>query len=233
MQIKKELTYHKRLFITPERINELEELLNRYCEVIKYDAKTSSGTTLSFDNRKELLEYDNFKNGKIVSLDITCRSKDYLTSIDIGFAPSLYPKNISAKCNYKFTDNDSERLFVDAWTTFLEKATEYQNSYVLCQITALVFGLSLGIYLLVRYFNTRFRMVSYMPLMFILMYYIIKSPMKENTIWSKVFPPAVFSWGEEQRKYTDYVRIRSNLFWVVVIPTVISIFLEIISIGKM
>lgn len=233
MLIKKELTYYKRLFITPERINELEELLNRYCEVIKYDAKTNSGTTLSFESREELLEYDNFKNGKIVSLDISCRSKDYSTAIEIGFAPSLSWKNISAKCNYKFTDNDSERLFVDAWTTFLKKATEYQKSYVLCQITTLVFGLSLGVYLLIRYFNTPFKMVSYMPLMFYLMYLFIRSPLKDNTIWSRVFPPVVFSWGEEAKKYSNYIRVRSNLFWVVVVPTVISIVFEIISIGRM
>ncbi|MBQ4447069.1 MAG: hypothetical protein II897_02095 [Clostridia bacterium] len=233
MIIRKETTYRKRLVISQNRIIELDSILEKYCERIRYKATTDQGTSLAFEDRDELLKYDNFKNGKTISLDVSGESKDRSTSIEITIAPTFKLKDETARCRYEFSDNDKERLFVDDWTTFLKKCTEYQISYTICKVATFVFWLSLGVYFLVRFFNTKLRDLSYYPLLFILMFSFIKTVTHDKTIWDRVFPPAVFPWGEEREKNLKRINIRSQLFWAVVIPTAISIAFEIVSIIRM
>ena len=233
MVIKKEKPYYKRLVITEDRINELEEILKNYCDVISYDAKTSSKTSLSFESREELLAYDNFVNGKITSLDISCRSKDYSTSIDIRFAPETRVRNETALCNYRFSDSDNETLFVKAWENYLKKSTEYQSSYILCRCASFLFCFSLCLFLVLRFFNTKLRFVSVFLLAYFLVFSTINALSHAKPLWEKVFPPAEFPWGEEKEKYAKQITRRSNMFWNVVIPTLLSIAFEILSIVKM
>ena len=233
MTIEKELFYKKRLVISLNRINELENIIRKYCNEIRYKATTENGSSLIFKDTTELQEYDNFKNGKIVHLNIMCRSEDFLTSIEIDLAPKYHTKKETAYCKYTFTNYDQERLFVGAWDEFLKKSTEYQTSYQICLVCSYVLMSAFCVFLPIRFSNTKYGVLTLVPIIFLLLLIYSTFLLKSDTIWDKVFPPAVFPWGEEEHKYNKLISLRSNLFWAVVIPTILSIVLETISIVKM
>ena len=47
-------------------------------------------------------------------------------------------------------------------------------------------------------------------------------------IWKKLFPRAIYAWGEETESYSRLEKLRSNLFWGVLIATVISVVVGLI-----
>ncbi len=233
MTIEKELFYKKRLVISLDRIDELDTILRKYCHTIRYKATTANGSSLIFKDKIELQKYDNFKNGKIVHLNIMCRSEDYLTSIEIDLAPKYHLKKETARCKYTFTDYDQERLFVGAWEEFLKKITEYQISYRICLICSFILVTAFCVFLPIRFINTKYGALTLFPIIIYLLFEFTTIMYKSDTLWDKIFPPAVFPWGEEEHKYNKLITLRSNLFWAVVIPTIVSIVLETLSIVKM
>ncbi|MBR3297929.1 MAG: hypothetical protein IKI64_01865 [Clostridia bacterium] len=233
MIIKKELSFKKRLVLSPDRINELDSILKKYCDEIQYSATTDNATSLTFENREELLSYDNYMNGRIKSLNIACSSSDYSTSIDIIVAPRFTLKNETASCSYKFDNNDKERLFVDAWKTLMEKSAEYQASYMISKAFVFIFGLCLSLYLtIVLLNNAEWHSGAYLPLTAFIMNTFLKRLYQNSSLLNRVFPPAVFPWGEENKRHSKRIAWRSNLFWAAIVPTLISIALEVYSVIK-
>ena len=233
MIIKKELSFKKRLVLSPDRINELDATLKKHCDKVQYSATTDTETSLTFENLDELLEYDNYKNGRIKSLKITCTSSDYSTSIDIIIAPQFTLKHETAICSYEFDNNDKERLFVDAWKTLMAKSAEYQVSYMISKSIIFVFLLCLSLFLtIVLLSNAQWRTIAHLPIVALIMSVFFRRLAPNISLLNRVFPPAVFPWGEERNRHLKRIAWRSNLFWAAIVPTVISIAFEVYSVIK-
>ena len=62
--------YSKHIFLDKSRMKELHILLMKHCDRLELSVKTIGNSKIEFDSFEELMEYSNFKNGRIHQLNI-------------------------------------------------------------------------------------------------------------------------------------------------------------------
>ena len=70
MKINGKFEYKKAIKLTKTRLQELESVLLRYTDRMSYSGRTLLGNEISFDDLTEVLDFENFGNQRLVSLDI-------------------------------------------------------------------------------------------------------------------------------------------------------------------
>ena len=225
MTISGRYSYKRALKLTPDRMRQLEELLNRYFDKIVYNCNIKNGSDITFQSLEEMLEYDNFSTGKIVSMNIYGETTAQLTiNFSEGYGTfSNYEQVVY--CNYTLYDVVQDTIFIKELNEFFKKST--LNYWLIGKAT--LFSLSLACYsfiLIFRIIEARLRfsaanlsldeLLLAIALLF-LAYFIDKNLLK------KLFPPIVFYWGEEERAFDKKDKLRTNLFWVVLVGILIGI----------
>ena len=231
--------YSKIVVLTLPRLQELRSILQKFGECINYSVRTRNNAEIYFDSFDELSGFDNFQDNKIVSLDVECKNciqeNDGNVSISISFSPASPYETASVRCYYYFSDTEKEMVFISEFTRFLNKISTYDRSYKVCEWSSFLAFLVLGVYPVFLQidsisFYQRARglfpvvMVFFVSELIATFLYFLCS----RLIWKKLFPRAIYAWGEEAFRYSKLEKLRSNLFWVVLIAPVISIIIGLI-----
>lgn len=239
MKKRRYFEYKKTVLLTIPRLQELNQLLQKHGKCINYSATTKNHAEVLFDTFEELTNFDNFQENKIVSLSIECRncrqSDDSEVYINIEFSPSSPYDTDTLRCYYYFFDVEKETVFLSDFNRFLVKTATYDRNYKVCEWSTFLAFFILGLYPVfipfggVPYYQ-RVRglfpviMAVLLSEMFAFFLYYLISRM----IWKKLFPKAIFAWGEESAHYAKLEIIREQLFWVVLIGPVMSIIVGLI-----
>lgn len=230
------LTYERIIVLTIQRMEELQTLLLKHCDNIKYTATTKNEAEILFDSFDELCSFNNFGDDKITSLSMECRkNKDYQFMIDISFSPK-YPYNEKiVRCMYRFSDVDNESIFVSDFRKFLDKTSIFHRKYMICEWASFAFFIILGLFPIFLPFNGTpfYKMTTDIKSLitgigFFEFIAMILNKMCSKYIWEKLYPKVIYVWGEECEKYKSLEKLRSNLFWVVLVSPVLSIIIGLI-----
>lgn len=223
-------TYKRIIVLTIQRMKELETLLLKHCDSIAYKAITKNDAEILFDSFDEMSGFSNFGDDKIKSLSLKCRVKnDYNFMIDIVFSPKYPYYSDTVRCMYCFSNIDKESVFIADFKKFLDRIAIYHTRYTICEWASFAFFLILGLYPIFIPFNGNayyqtargvFPLIMGILLSEVIpigLYYLCS-----KLIWKKLFPRAIYAWGEESESYSRLEKVRSSLFWGVLVTTVIS-----------
>ena len=147
MKINGKFEYKKAIKLTKTRLQELESVLLRYTDRMSYSGRTLLGNEISFDDLTEVLDFENFGNQRLVSLDIYGH-KGYSRIIHIKICADegiLVNYNNTVVCNYEFEKLNDVTLFTNELSNFFEKCkTSY---WLLAKMRTLTFLLILVIFI--------------------------------------------------------------------------------------
>ncbi len=230
MEIEGNFSYSKSLVLTKERILDLVEILEGYCERIKYEVVTINNLTITFQSKEELLAYDNYGKKRIKELTISGYSKysrvfrmDYLSK-QWG---SLLGYWKTVKCSHAFSDMKDAEQFKEAILLLLRKATPsywWVGKISTWGIIWISSALSTVYYI---FTGKAFKYEGGAGLFFVggaIAFLIIALSVSfDYYIIGSLYPPISFAWGEELNRAQKNDRLRGNIFWVIVIGIIVGL----------
>ena len=220
----------KRLLITNERLVELQNLLSKYCTQIDWKAILTDGTTISFDSFEELQQYSNFGSTKIFGINSDGRSDDFKTIIKVTISRKYPILKQFGECSFEFASEDQYTVFRKEIKEFFEKCVEGEITY---QVGRWLFALALlGIVLFT--ISTLVKVTAESIFLIILSYFMIAgltlwlSILFSTKVWDFILPSIVFAIGEGVARYEKIKKLRSNIFWCVLVAAAIGVLVDLI-----
>ena len=224
-------TYKRIIVLTIQRIQELESLLHKHCDSIDYKATTKNEAEIYFESFDELSSFCNFGEDKIVALHLKCRlnsNSDF--SIEIDFSPKFPHSDCTVRCFYCFSDIDEESIFISDFKKFLDKTAIYNARHNVCEWLSFAFFFLLGLYPIIipiggaAFYQAAKNAVSLVSgALMIETVALFLYALFSKFVLQKLYPRVIYAWGEETEKEKKLESLRSNLFWAVLIATVINI----------
>lgn len=229
-------TYQRIVVLNAKRLKELESLLSKHCDNIDYIAITKNDAEILFDSFDELIGFNNFGEDKIISLKIECHktnSNNFM--LGIVFSPKFPFQTDTVRCKYCFSNIDEESVFITDFNKFLDKVTIYHIKYMLCEWASFFFFIFLGLYpIFIPVNGTPVYQTTrgiYPMIIKVFVFEVVPMTMYclcSKLIWKRLYPRAIYAWGEEEEKYSKLEGLRSNLFWGVFLATCINIIVGLI-----
>ena len=230
MKKESQIIIRKRLLITNERLVELQNLLSKYCTHIGWEAILTDGTTISFDSFEELQRYSNFGSTKILGIKSTGRSDDFETTIKVTISREYPILKKFGECCFKFASEDQHTVFRKEIKEFFEKCVEGEITY---QLGRWLFALALlGVVLFTAFKSITFNSES--VFLIVLFFFMLAgftfwiSIMISTKLWDFIFPSIVFAIGEGIARYEKTKKLRSNIFWCVLVAAAIGVLVGLI-----
>lgn len=232
MTISGKIKKKKALVINQHYLRGICEIVKKYCNRVVLSVETVSNTNITFDSLDELLNYDNFKPRRIKTLEITGYN-NYHRRITICVEEGLNLLQLinytsTVNCSYEFNSTEEETLFINDFNNWFEKC---KASYWLLGKFSL-FGIILAPSLLItlfRYivgykadFSSYDTMIIIMSIV-ISIAFILSAKLIDKYFLANIFPPIVFAWGEEIRRYTKWNKLRSNILWGIIVAVLVGL----------
>ncbi len=234
MKILGKIKGKKSVMITPDCLKSLCDIILKHCERIEFSAETYAKASISFDNLEELLNYDNYKPRRIISLEVAGYTEySRLISVEIGdfnLSP-IVNYGSTVRCNYQFPSVDAETIYKNDFEIWYQKA---KASYWLLgkfSLNGIVFVPSAFI-TFIRFCCSAETEIDLsnpailgalvvVTITIIGLIYVIK--LLDTHLLGNLFPAVVFKWGEEAKRNEKWERFRSNLLWGIAIAVLLGL----------
>lgn len=234
MKIYGRIKKKRAVIVSPERLKELCDIISKHCDRLEFSAETYARTSISFDSIEELLNYDNFKPRRLISVDIEGYiGYSRIISVEIGnfnLSPiTNYGRTL--RCDYQLPSIDAEVVFKNDFDTWFQKST---SSYWLLgkfSFSGLLFIPSAAITLMRMLTGERLEielsntaMVAAIIVTIIMgvgLFYLLK--LLDGVLLGNLFPAVVFQWGEETTRFENWQRFQSNLLWGIIITLILGL----------
>ena len=234
MKISGKIKCKKSVILTPDSLKALCDIILKHCERIEFSAETYAKTSIAFDNLEELLNYDNYKPRRIISLEVAGYTKySRFISVEIGdfnLSPiSNYGSTV--RCNYQLPSVDAETIYKNDFDTWYQKA---KASYWLLgkfSLNGAIFVPSAFITFVRFCYGAKAEVDLSNPTVIgtlvivtvaiVGLMYIVK--MIDAHLLGNLFPAVVFKWGEEEKRNEKWERFRSNLLWGIIIALLLGL----------
>lgn len=210
-------------------------IILKHCDRIDFSANTYAKTRIAFDNLDELLEYDNFKSRRIVSLTLTGYKKyDRSISVridDLGLFP-FANYGTTVQCSYKLPSVDEEAIFKSDFSNWYQKCVP--PYWLLGKFS--LFGLltipSMFIMFIKLVYGSKtdvdlsslsvLQSLVISTLVGLGIVYCVRA--FDTYFWKNLFPAIVFNWGEEEKRNEKWRRYRNNIFWGILVALLLGLF---------
>lgn len=220
MAIRGTFTYNFPLVLKEKHIRSLVTSLSKqHCEYITYVGTTINGSEITFSSVDRLLTYENSDTPRLGSLTIQ-GFRDKKAAVRIFFdgihgigTAIKYPKVFI--CEYEVASEDEEELLDGVIKHFLDQAKApywFQGKYgqVMLQATFTILALFLFIYRPPFHLHSEsMGFMGFLLLLALLYGFVLGFLRLEQWGVEKLFPPIVFLWGEEEKRYEkrkNYIR---------------------------
>lgn len=208
----------------------INSLLTEFCDRIEWAAMTYRKTDIQFDTLEELLSYDNYSSNRIVQLEITgYQNWKRFARIEIqSDEMGLINYGSTLSCSYTVDSIDSELNFINQLEIILKKATA---SYWLLgkfslfgtisapSMLSTICGIITGGYARPKDISFTIALIIIASALVI----ILVSRWIDKHFLRNLFPPIQFLWGEEVSRNSKWEKLRSNIFWGIIIALLIGI----------
>lgn len=212
MAIRGTFTYNFPLVLKGKHIRSLvNNLSKQHCEYVTYVGTTINGTEITFSSMDSLLTYENSDTSRLGSLTIQgFRNKKNTVRIffdgihGIGTAIK-YPKVFI--CEYEVASEDEKELLDGVIKHFWDQTKApywLQGKYGQAMLQATFTILALFLFIYRPPFRLHSRSMGFMGffLLLALLYGFVLGFLRLGQLGvEKLFPPIVFLWGEEEKRY--------------------------------
>lgn len=234
MEISGKIKRKKAVIITPDSLKSLCDIILKHCERIEFSAETYAKTSIAFDNLEELLNYDNYKPRRIISLEVAGYTKySRLISVEIGdfnLSP-IVNYGSTVRSNYLLSSVDAETIYKNDFETWYQKA---KASYWLLgkfSLNGIVFVPSAFITFIRFCYGTKTEIDLSNPVILGLLVvvtaaiigFMIVIKLLDAHLLGNLFPAVIFKWGEETKRNEKWEKFRSNLLWGIIIALLLGL----------
>lgn len=223
------------IILNPASVRELDSFLLAKYETVSYAAELKDKSSVEFLNADEMLDFSNFKENRIVKLNILSRNKDYTEKQDITFEPRYgFFRHLtsSARISYK-TENPENKAVISSFYNdyFSRSRSTYWYVHVLSAYSILyiiwglltVVGIASGFLTYPPDFSKPFTGGDFLFATFFgIVLTVIPSLM--NKVIVALFPPIVFEWGEERNKERIRQQRKSSIVWLIIGAVIAPVF---------
>lgn len=227
MKINGIFEFHKAILVNEELLRSLEAELSVFAEEYKYTGYLENGNKVYFDNLKEMLEYDNYNNRKIKSLNLRLS-----LNFNIDFTES-----ISYISSYKSTtiaryscNNSNDDIIIQGKLREIFEKNKFPWYYtLLTKITIIYFGIIMLILSFILYLNfgsNSFEGINVIQFFYTstiasTILYIISYEL--NKIRNILFPSIVFYWGKEKERFDKNRANVDKVFWGILVASALPL----------
>lgn len=224
----------KAVTILPERLKSLCVIILKHCERLEFSAETYAKTSICFDSIDELLEYDNFKPRRIISVGIDGYiGYSRVLSVQIGdlnFSP-VVNYGSTVRCDYKLPSVDAETIFKTDFETWYKKVTSSHWLLGKFSFNGLFFVPSAFI-TLIRFLSgvdvgidlTNGLIIGALVVVIASVFALIHIlKLLDVHLLGNLFPAVAFLWGEETQRNEKWEKFRSNLLWGVLLALLLGL----------
>lgn len=232
MLISGNIKFKKAIIVNRNLLEKIEAIILEYFNGIRYYAVLENDDTIVFESLDELLEYDNYKFRKLKRLSIlTDKEFELIFYEDYSL---LHNYNNTVVGKYITKNNDDSILIVEKIQNALDKSKQPLHYRLFSKFSIAYMVIALGIisfimnilkipsyekeYTISEYFN------NVLIIVFILM---IIAKVVEKVI-NYFFQPIIFQWGLEVERINKIKNLRSNIFWVIFVGTLLTVLLNFI-----
>lgn len=218
-------TFSKHILLDNNRMLQLQQMLDKHCEQLSIQASTINHVDIEFDSYDDLLQYENFRKGRIKKLQISGSSHE---SWDKKFSLTFFAGHQgsnSLECIGYFNQKNEETLFYKDIEEFVEEATCDHIPAVIGHFISMF--LFYGVAFCLMFFN--YRGASPIDYFVVSIITTIVFEVFLYVVWDKLFPMVSFSWGEGSRYYKQLAKVRTGVFWSVIVAACIGLLVNGIS----
>lgn len=235
--IQRELKYNKSLKIDKEALKELDNLYSEIGTQAEYSIVTEDNIHYTFDNLEELLQYDFSNEIKVLKIG----RHDYMkkANLDIEFKVdyiSIFTVySTIVEISYSTSDENIDILLKEKISQFYKKYATHNwiigKFGIYCYLSILILIIA-AIVLVVDFINNN--SISIPISMGVIIYCIISwiglflIRRFDTFICKKLFKPIIYYIGKEKDKSDKVDKIKSNIFWGVIVAIIVGIITTII-----
>ena len=218
------LIWKRKIALTTADLKELNSLLLKHCDYLKFEIKTKNDSRIEFSTFDELSGYANFRESKILALSIQgfINEDKFFSVVTIVFRRNYPYINDNIECDYRFENEDKKKTLIWDLNDFLKKRKRYNNIALIVKLVAQIASLLLFISPLLfksarlnlcEYIIGPFRIFKLAICLFLIAIFIAFIVMPPIFKW--LFPDVLFLWGEVGNEHERRVGWLKNFFWLV------------------
>lgn len=229
MEISGSWSYRRALVLSVERMRELNSILLSFCERIEFTATTKKNQDIQFTTLDEMLSFDNFKERRLQEIEMTgYKGYHRIFNIKIKDTNGIilhYYKTV--ECFYHLDTFDDETLFLSKIKYVLKKSTPnywllgkfslYGTVWIASVISTVINCLTKNMPNLKINLLVVFCIVIICALLLIIWVF-------DHKFYYNIFPAVSFLWEEEIARYDKWIKLRSNIFWGVLVSLIVGLF---------
>ncbi len=228
--------FKKAIVVTKKLLEELEEIILSKFNNIKYNALLDNGNSIDFNSLDEVVSYENFENNRIKHLRITANSSFNLEFNTKMSATVAY--NSTVNMNFQMDNIDNCILFESKIKKLMEKNKQPWYYTVFSKTSSYHLGATffaawviLAAYTLITKRSSNggssdvtsaVNLILPIFLTIIFMIVIISKKIRDY-----FFPPIIFYWESEVQRSDKIQTLRTQIFWGVIVATILSILIPL------
>ncbi len=242
-----EFSFGTAIRVDKEKMCDLQEILSTHYTEIKYSAQLLCNKTVFFGNLSDLLGYNNYDPNRIISIEIICSSEANYNFV-LNLKPKYgYPVSFTRTvfCVYSIENLDDaftlERK-LEEWCNRCKsqyyKIAKYNISWLFHKINDF-FGVLLTIFLALGFICTlivgeslpqsNFDFFWSLILLVIVGIFLLILNFIDRKYILHYFQPLIFYWGDEIQRQDHLEKVRSQIFWGVIVTIIVGLFVNHIS----
>lgn len=230
MVVKGKMQYKFAIIVDDKFIRDIDTLIKEYFAEPTYYADLLNGDQIEFDSVSELINYDNFASRAISALTIRSGIENFMYIMPWGGVINEYKSTINWK--FEIDNNDkceevkrkAKEIFDKHKQSIMYTLASKFSIAHICSIV-LALGVALNFYIWFILHNQA-KEVTNITMVGIWIIAIICFTVIEKFISymvKKFFPSVVFYLGENIKKIENFSKLKSNLFWGVIVAVMVSV----------
>ena len=230
MVINSNYEFKSAIVVDENLLREIDRLIKEENKEPEYLAYLENKDEIQFESIDELVNYDNYENGRIKELQIRA---GYELLIDIS--PSISPfirYRSSVKVDFVSNNSEESELTKIKFKKLFKKHKQSKMHTIISKLSLpsmisiiIIFGFTYLISLYVYYSNNN---IEHMPskdmmmagiiVLSVILFFVLGSYMQK-----KYFSPIDFSIGHRINELEKESKLKWNIIWAVIVPIVISL----------
>lgn len=229
MKVNGRLSYKLPIIVDGDFLNDIDGIIKEYFDAPQYLAQLVNGDEVEFDYVSELILYDNYSERAIKTLRVSFGIGNYIR-IEPTFSYINSYKYTLEMC-FKVENNDRSEEIKRKIKTICDKhkqsalytlASKFSFTHICILFWGVTFAINLHSLITDRIDVVALPISNVVAIIIIgiIVVFLLFGVLK--IITKKLFPAIVFYLGENKKSIEKKTKIKSNIFWCVIVAGIVS-----------
>ena len=235
MKVSGKLSYKSAIIVNDVFFQDMDKLISEYFEKPKYSAQLINGDEVEFESVSELISYDNFSNRAIKTMRIGFGIGNYLR-IETTFS-SINGYRSTMEMEFEVDNNDKSEEIKRKVELICEKhkqsllytlASKFTFMHVCFVMMFISFVSNLRVLIIHKTDSVEMSNSTIVAVCTVATVVLILLNVLLSLLIKKFFPAIVFYLGENIKKIEKNSKLKSNIFWGVIVAGIVSAVVSLI-----